>query len=389
MEQSTNKRFWILIALVMISGFSQGMLLPLIAIIFENLGISSTLNGFHATSLYIGVLLVSPFLEKPLRQFGFKPVIAIGGFFVVFSLALFPVYQSFWFWFILRFLIGIGDCILHFGIQTWITSTSPMHKRGRHIALYGLAFGTGFSIGPLMNHLLDIYIYLPFIVSSIISLMIWLTIFLLKNEFPKTEPDDEKTSSFIRFFKAWKYAWVAFLPPFAYGFLEASLHGNFPVYALRIGHNVTQISTILPLFAVGSLISQLPLGVLSDKYGRKPVLSFVLLGGFLSFFVASFYEYSVIGLGVCFLIAGMLVGSTFSLGISYMTDILPKSLLPAGNILCGALFSIGSITGPFLGGLFIQWFEGISFFYVISFTLLFVALPLFFVNKTKLTPSLN
>lgn len=46
-------RFWILISIVAISGFSQGMLLPLIAIIFENDGISSSLNGLNATGLYI------------------------------------------------------------------------------------------------------------------------------------------------------------------------------------------------------------------------------------------------------------------------------------------------------------------------------------------------
>lgn len=37
----------VLICMVGISGFSQGMLLPIIAIIFENDGISSSLNGFH------------------------------------------------------------------------------------------------------------------------------------------------------------------------------------------------------------------------------------------------------------------------------------------------------------------------------------------------------
>ena len=40
------------------------MLLPLIAIIFEEDGLSSSLNGLHATSLYIGVLFVSPLIEN-------------------------------------------------------------------------------------------------------------------------------------------------------------------------------------------------------------------------------------------------------------------------------------------------------------------------------------
>ena len=71
---------------VAISGFSQGMLLPLIAIIFETEGVSSTLNGLNATALYIGILIISPFMEQPLRKFGYKPLIITGGLIVVLSL---------------------------------------------------------------------------------------------------------------------------------------------------------------------------------------------------------------------------------------------------------------------------------------------------------------
>lgn len=47
--------FMILILLVSVSGFSQGALLPVISIIFEHAGTSPTLNGLHATGLYLGV----------------------------------------------------------------------------------------------------------------------------------------------------------------------------------------------------------------------------------------------------------------------------------------------------------------------------------------------
>ncbi len=70
--------FFILVLLVSISGFSQGMLLPVISIIFETNGESAAINGLHATGLYIGVLLASPFMEAPLRKLGFKPLIVIG-----------------------------------------------------------------------------------------------------------------------------------------------------------------------------------------------------------------------------------------------------------------------------------------------------------------------
>ncbi|TCN22285.1 MFS transporter [Mesobacillus foraminis] len=373
MDKNNKFRFWVLVSIVAISGLSQGMLLPLVAIIFEQDGLSSSMNGFHATGLYIGILLASPLMEGPLRKFGYKPVILAGGILVAGALASFPLWKSFWFWFVLRFLIGIGDHMLHFGTQTWITSSSPKERLGRNISLYGLFFGLGFTAGPLMTRFVEVHESLPFMISSAISLISWLLVWTLKNEYPE---NDLETSSFLgtftRFGKVFKYAWVAFLPPFGYGFLEASLNGNFPVYALRSGIEVSAVSLILPAFAAGSIVFQLPLGILSDRLGRKNVLITVMLLGFVCFTAAGMVQNSIPGLFICFFLAGMLVGSTFSLGISYMADLLPKQLLPAGNLMCGIFFSFGSITGPFIGGMSIQHLKGPGFFYVISTMLLVI-----------------
>ncbi len=380
MKQNQRFRFWILIGIVAISGYAQGMLLPLIAIIFEKDGLSPALNGLHATGLYIGVLFVSPLMEAPLRRFGYKPIILIGGLAVAISMALFPIWKSFWFWFILRLIIGIGDHILHFGTQTWITSFSPNHKRGRNISLYGLFFSLGFAAGPLMTRLVEVNEALPFIVASIISLATWCLIWFLKNDFPEpTNEPDSFLGTIKRFGQVFKYAWVAFLPPFGYGFMETSLHGNFPVFALRTGLDISAVSIILPAFAVGSIIFQLPLGILSDKLGRKSVLLTVMILGICSFIMAGLLRDSVIGLLICFSISGMFVGSTFSLGLSYMADLLPRSLLPTGNLMCGIFYSLGSISGPFFGGLTIHYFSGGSFFYMISGLLfcIFVSLLVF------------
>ncbi|MGC4376986.1 MFS transporter [Fictibacillus sp. Mic-4] len=370
-------RFWILISIVAISGFSQGMLLPLIAVIFEKSGISSSLNGLNATGLYVGILLISPFMEQPLRKYGYKPVIIAGGFLVFLALALFPFWKSFLFWFVLRLLIGIGDHALHFSTQTWITSFSPENKRGRNLSLYGLFFGIGFATGPLLTPLVKINESLPFILSSVLCFLGWLLLFTLKNDYPEQEVAVHSLKETIkRFSNAWKYSWVAFLPPLGYGFLESSLNGNFPVYGLRIGFDVGQISILLTAFSIGGIIFQLPLGILSDKLGRRTILSSILFLGFVTFTIASFLEHSQTGLTICLFASGMLVGSTFSLGISYMADLMPKSLLPTGNLMCGIFFSIGSLGGPFIGGLFIQFFKSISFFHIIGaiLFLLFVAM---------------
>ncbi|MCU9614517.1 MFS transporter [Caldibacillus lycopersici] len=380
---SLRIRFWVLITIVSISGFSQGMLLPLLAVLLESDGVSSTINGLHATGLYIGVLIASPFMEAPLRRFGYKPLIVVGGLMVLVSLFFFTLWDSLWFWFILRLIIGVGDHALHFSTQTWITSFSPENVRGRNISFYGLFFGIGFAAGPLMTRLITINEALPFMIASIFSLLAWLTIFLLKNELPEREENDNEAftlrSTFSRFGNVFKYAWAPLLPAFCYGILEASLNSNFPVFGLRNGLDVEIIPIIVSAFSIGGILFQIPLGMLSDKLGRRNILLFVMLTGSISFVGAGLFDNQPLMLIGFFFLSGMLLGSTFSLSIAYMTDNIPRKLLPAGNLMTGMCFSIGSVSGPFFGGLAIDYLPQISFFYLISGALLliFIALMLY------------
>lgn len=387
MRNNEKLRFPVLVAIVSISGLSQGMLLPLIAIILENRGVSSTINGLHATGLYIGILLASPFMEAPLRKYGYKPLIIAGGLTVIISLFLFPFLDSILIWFFLRLLIGIGDHALHFSTQTWITSFSAPERRGRNISLYGLSFGIGFAVGPLLTRLVEINESLPFFITSILSLLSWVTIFWLHNEFPDEVSNDVGTYSIRatmgRFGKVLKYAWAPLLPAFCYGVLEASLNGNFPVYGLRLGINVDMLAIIISSFSIGAIIFQLPLGTASDKFGRRNILLTVMVIGSFIFLTAGIFEHHAQILIVAFFIAGMLLGSTYSLSIAFLADTIPKHLLPAGNLLISICFSFGSISGPFLGGLAIDHLPNVSFFYLISGILFVIFLGLSVFKKEK------
>lgn len=263
--------------------------------------------------------------------------------------------------------------MLHFATQVWITSTSPEAKRGRNIALYGLAFGLGFGIGPLMTRLLSVNEFLPFIIATCASLLAWLFLISLKNEWPDNEFETAAgLGTWAKYKEVIRLSWFALLPGFGYGFLEASLHGNFPVYAIRSGIMIEWVSILLPAFVAGSLLTQLPLGMLGDRIGRRKLLLYITFLGFVSFLGAIFVEFSMTLLLLSFIITGAIIGSLFSLGITYMADLLPRGLLPTGNVMAGVFFAVGSICGPLVGGLFIEWFERGSLYYSMAGMLFFV-----------------
>jgi MFS family permease len=385
-NQYEQRRFWTLIVIVSISGFSQGMLLPLISVIFETEGISSTLNGLNVTGLYIGTLLISPFIEQPLRRFGYKTVILFGGAIVFVSLLLFPLWQNVLFWFILRLLIGIGDHCLHFATQTWLTSSSSKASLGKSMSIYGLSFGVGFAVGPLMVNLVEISQTLPFILSSILCVIAWSSVFFVRNEHPEIlKGDSNETNSMTRYKLSFKYAWVAFLPPFVYGVLETSLNALFPVYALRKEFDVSMVSIILAAFSIGGILTQVPVGMIGDKVGRRKVILVAFLAGGVIFSLGSLLEQFQLIVVAAFLLSGMFLGSMFSMGITYMAELTPKELLPTGNLLCGIFFSLGSLAGPFIGGLYLQLVQNISFLVFIAAILFIMFCIVFFFGK-KLKP---
>ena len=382
-----KRKFIILSIIVCISGFSQGLLLPLISFIFEDRGISPTLSGLHASGLYIGVFVSALFIEAPLRKYGYMPMIIIGGATVGIALFLFPAFEAVWFWFILRLVVGVADNILHFSTQTWLIQSTPPRQMGKIIAFYGLFFSFGFMIGPKVSELVVINEALPFIVSGVLTMIAWPLIFLLPDA-PGAKPvDSGAPSSFFNTLKNFKAviitSWACFLAPMLFGIFEGSLNTNFPVFALRNDFEISQVTWILPMFSFGAILLQVPIGILGDKVGRARLISALLLLGMVTFFMMEIYTDSFWVLMVLFALAGIFVGSMYSLGISYMADMTPAYNLPAGNLIAGMAFSVGSILGPVIGGAIITETEGEVYFlfFVVAILIVFMLNIVYMVTK--------
>lgn len=341
----------ILISVVILAGLSQGLLLPVLSIFMERRGISSSVNGFHATALYIGSFAMSLAAERILNRSGFKKLLIGGLAAVMIALPLFPLTSNLAAWFGLRLLVGIGDSAINFAAQLWLLLATPPNQRGRVISLYGMFYGLGFSFGPLGIKLLSFGDMVPFVLLTGCFVVLLLIIaFRLKETWPQRTQEQEEGRAGKKYGHVYRMAWFALIPALLYGCMEAGISGSFPIYGLRIGLGEGQISELLPFFGIGGLILQLPLGLLSDKLGRKKVLMASGLAGGILFLIVPLLGSSFWPLLVVFMLAGGLVGSFYSLGLAFAADILPRTLLPAANVIASFHFSLGSIAGPNISG---------------------------------------
>lgn len=129
-----------------------------------------------------------------------------------------------------------------------------------------------------------------------------------------------------------------------------------PVLPQMVGHFVstpTEVAlaygAVQLAFAFAQFFSAPILGALSDQYGRRPVLLLGLFGMALNFFVTAWAQEFWMLLAVR--IFGGMVCSNISVANAYVADItLPENRARNFGLL-GAMFGLGFILGPVLGGL--------------------------------------
>jgi DHA1 family tetracycline resistance protein-like MFS transporter len=126
-----------------------------------------------------------------------------------------------------------------------------------------------------------------------------------------------------------------------------------PFYAETFGASPVIVGLLFATFSLCQLIASPILGDLSDRYGRRPVLVFILAGTVVSFVMLALAQ-SVVMLFLARIVDG-LSGGNISTARAYVADVSePHDRARAYGIL-GAAFGLGFIFGPALSGLLAKY----------------------------------
>ncbi|MDG6845563.1 tetracycline efflux MFS transporter Tet(H) [Glaesserella parasuis] len=144
----------------------------------------------------------------------------------------------------------------------------------------------------------------------------------------------------------------------------------------------THYGVLLALYATMQVIFAPILGRLSDKYGRKPILLFSLLGAALDYLLMAFST-TLWMLYIGRIIAGI-TGATGAVCASAMSDVTPAKNQTRYFGFLGGAFGVGLIIGPMLGGLLGDISAHMPFiFAAISHSILLILSLLFFRETQK------
>jgi len=123
-----------------------------------------------------------------------------------------------------------------------------------------------------------------------------------------------------------------------------------PFYAQTFGASPLTIGLLFGSFSLAQLFASPVLGHWSDKWGRRPVLIFSLVGTVISFVMLA-VAHSLTMLFAARIVDG-LSGGNITTARAYIGDITTEENRAKSFGMLGAAFGLGFIIGPALGGLF-------------------------------------
>ena len=154
-----------------------------------------------------------------------------------------------------------------------------------------------------------------------------------------------------------------------------------PTYVKSFGVSSAVVTLLFAVYALFSFFSAPYLGALSDRIGRRPVLIISIISSAIGWFVFA-QAWSVTFLFVGRIIDGLAAGN-ITTAQSALADIAKDSKERAVNMgLFGALFGVGFIIGPALGGFIALLGTHAPFYFVGVLASINAILAYFFLPET-------
>ncbi|OGT68276.1 MAG: hypothetical protein A3J38_02840 [Gammaproteobacteria bacterium RIFCSPHIGHO2_12_FULL_45_9] len=136
---------------------------------------------------------------------------------------------------------------------------------------------------------------------------------------------------------------------------------------LQVSHYTAK--NVISIYLLGYAFGNFFTGFLTDAFGRQKLIRFSLLGFALASLIPLFWN-DITALLLSRLLQGLTLGAVSVLLRAIFADILPPEKLVRLGTLIGAMWGLGPIIGPVMGGylqVYFGWKAGFCFFAVIAF----------------------
>jgi MFS transporter, FSR family, fosmidomycin resistance protein len=282
-------------------------------------------------------------------------------------------------------LVGIGSSIFH-PEASRISFLASGGKRGLAQSIFQLGGNAGTAIGPLLVALIVVpntqkYI-VWFAIVAIIALLVLSRIALwyqnhLNLRTTKKAVIDLPNLSQTKIIISVSILLILIFSKFFY---MASMSSYFTFYLMEKFHlSVQDAQFHLVLFLASCAVGTLIGGPLGDKFGRKYVIWFSVLGAAPFTLLLPFVD--LFWTGVLSVIIGIVISSAFPAILVYAQELLPKKLGMVSGLFYGFAFGMAGLGSALLGNLADH--TSITYVYSLCAYLPLIGITAFFLPNLK------
>ena len=322
----------------------DGLQGTLLAVRADIEGFSATTTGFIMSTFYVGFLAGSIMCPRITARVGHIRVFAALAAIASASILLHALMVNVLVWAMLRLVSGFCFAGLYIVAESWLNDRATNENRGLLLSLYMVVTYAGVGAGQLLLNLAAPTDFELFILPSVLISIAVVPLLLSAGSSPKFQ---ESVS--ISLLSLYRLSPLGIVSMFVVGLVTATFFALGPVYGQRIGLDIKNISYLMTAAVVGTVLLQGPIGILSDRFDRRVVLTvvtmFTALAAVLCVFAKAYSnEFILLSAGLF----GGLAFPLYSVCIAYTNDHLEANQMIAASGALVLVGGLGAIAGPVL-----------------------------------------
>lgn len=357
------------ILIIALVGVGLSLSIPLLSLEMERMGVSGTMIGVNTSVAGIASIIAVPFVPRIAARIGMGRMLALAIGTVIITLLLFKASYNYWAWFPIRFVFSIALGVLFVLSEYWISALAPPQRRGMVMGIYATVLALGFATGPAVLASVGTSGWPPYLAGAALLALASVPLLLARGLLPKL--DHAPPHPFSLYVMALP---VASLAGMVFGAVETGGFAILPVYGLRVGFDAESAAFLVSILALGNVLMQLPLGLLSDKVNKGAMLIVIAVLGCIGAALLPTFAGSGLPFQILLFVWGGIVGGLYTVGLAHLASRFEGPDLAGANAAFVVFYNIGLTVGPPVVGTAMDYSNPHGFAYALSAFFVFILL---------------
>ena len=261
-------------------------------------------------------------------------------------------------WAMMRLISGVCFAGIYVVAESWLNDRASRSNRGTLLALYMLVLYIGLGSAQFLLVLASPSTPTPFMLVSVLISLAMVPIVVSAQQTPQTSVPLK-----VRYRDLYRNSPLGVVAVTVSGMISSTIFSMGPVYARLSGLGTSGVATFMAVSILAAVLTQYPIGRLSDRMDRRTVIAIVCTIATLA--AVSIVVFNDMPHGVFLTVAALFSGfvlTLYSLAVSHVNDKLEPGQMVAASSALLSLNGTAAMIGPVLAGSLIAAFGTKAYF---------------------------